>query len=73
MRDLIVELARRQGRRPRFVPVPWQPVWAGLRLAELVHLPVRYRSDSVVSLVHQDPKPDFDSLQALGIVARDFS
>jgi nucleoside-diphosphate-sugar epimerase len=73
MRELLAELARRQGRRPRFVPVPWQPVWAGLRLAELVHLPVAYRSDSVVSLVYQDREPDFEALKALGIVARDFS
>jgi hypothetical protein len=73
MRELLVELARRQGLRPRFVPVPWQPVWAGLRLAELVHLPVPYRSDSVVSLVYQDRKPDFESLTALGVTLREFS
>jgi nucleoside-diphosphate-sugar epimerase len=72
MRDLLAELARRQGRHPRFMSVPWQPVWAGLRLGEIVHVPVPYRSDSVVSLVHQDPYPDFSSLTALGIAARDF-
>lgn len=72
MRDLLAELARRQGRRPRFLPVPWQPVWAGLRVAELAHLPVPYRSDSVVSLVYQDRKPDFESLTALGVIPRDF-
>jgi len=44
-----------------------------LRLAEMAHLPVPYRSDSVVSLVYQDPKPDFESLKALGITARNFS
>lgn len=73
MRDLLAELARRQGAHPRFLSVPWQPVWAGLRLAEIAHLPVPYRSDSVVSLVYQDPKPDFEPLRALGIVARDFA
>ena len=73
MRDLLAELARRQGRHPRFVPVPWQPVWAGLRVAEIAHVPVPYRSDSVVSLVYQDPKPDFESLRVLGITPRDFS
>jgi len=72
MRELLAELARRQGAHPRFFPVPWQPVWAGLRLAEIAHLHVPYRSDSVVSLVYQDPKPDFESLRGLGIVARDF-
>jgi nucleoside-diphosphate-sugar epimerase len=72
MRDLLAELARRQGRHPRFMPVPWQPVWAALRVAEIAHVPVPYRSDSVVSLVYQDPHPDFSSLKALGIAARDF-
>jgi nucleoside-diphosphate-sugar epimerase len=73
MRELLAELARRQGAHPRFVPVPWQPVWAGLRLAEIAHVPVPYRSDSVISLVYQDPHPDFASIRALGIVARDFT
>jgi len=73
IRDLLAELARRQGRHPRFLPVPWQPVWAALKLAEIAHLPVAYRSDSVVSLVHQDPHPDFASLRAVGIVPRDFT
>jgi nucleoside-diphosphate-sugar epimerase len=73
MRDLLAELARRQGGHPRFVAVPWQPVWAGLRLAEIAHVRVPFRSDSVVSLVYQDPKPDFESLRALGISARDFT
>jgi nucleoside-diphosphate-sugar epimerase len=72
LRDLLSELARRQGLRPRFVAVPWLPVWAGLRLAEVVHLPVPFRSDSVISLVRQDRNPDFDSLAAAGITARDF-
>jgi nucleoside-diphosphate-sugar epimerase len=73
LRDLLAELARRQGRHPRFVAVPWMPVWAGLRLAEMVRLPVPFRSDSVISLVRQDPSPDFESLAAAGITARDFS
>ena len=73
LRDLLAVLARRQDRHPRFLPVPWQPVWAGLRLAELAHLPVQYRSDSVISLVYQDRNPDFKSLEAVGITAREFS
>jgi len=73
LRDLLAELARRQGRHPRFVAVPWMPVWAGLRLAEIVHISLPFRSDSVISLVRQDPNPDFDSLAKAGITARDFS
>ena len=73
LRDLLAELARRQGRHPKFVAVPWMPVWASLRFAEAIHLPVPFRSDSVISLVRQDRNPDFDSLRAIGITARDFS
>ena len=73
LRDLLTVLARRQDRHPRFLRVPWQPVWAGLRLAELAHLPVQYRSDSVISLIYQDRNPDFASLAALGVTLRDFS
>jgi nucleoside-diphosphate-sugar epimerase len=73
LRDLLGVLARRQGRRPRFLPVPWQPVWAALRLAELAHLRVQYRSDSVISLVYQDRNPDFASLAAVGLAAREFA
>lgn len=72
MRDLVTELGRRQDRRPRLIGVPWRAVWLGLKAAELAHLPLGYRSDSVVSLVHQDPHPDFSALRELGVTVRDF-
>lgn len=71
MRELIAQLAQRQGRHPRFVSVPWQVVWLGLKTAELARLPVGYRSDSVISLVNQDPHPDFSALKELGVTARE--
>lgn len=73
MRELVTALARRQGRRPRFVSVPWQAAWLGLKTAELARLRLGYRSDSVVSLVNQDPSPDFSGLRELGLTAREFS
>jgi nucleoside-diphosphate-sugar epimerase len=73
VRDLLRELARRQGRRPRFVPVPWRLVWLGLKTAELAGLPLGYRSDSVVSIVHQDPHPDFSAVASTGVHVRDFA
>ncbi|MGA7910893.1 MAG: NAD-dependent epimerase/dehydratase family protein [Candidatus Dormiibacterota bacterium] len=72
MRELVAGLARRQGTRPRFVSVPWRAVWLGLKGAETVGLRPSYRSDSVVSLVHQDPNPDFTSLGELGVSVREF-
>jgi nucleoside-diphosphate-sugar epimerase len=73
MRELITALARRQGRKPRFVSLPWQAVWLGLRAAEVARLRPGYRSDSVVSLVNQDPSPDFSGLKGLGFTAREFT
>jgi len=72
MRELVAELGRRQGRQPRFLSVPWQAVWLGLKTAELARLRVGYRSDSVISLVHQDPHPDFSALKELGVTVREF-
>lgn len=72
MRELVSELARRQGSRPRFVSIPWQAVWLGLKGAEMAGLRPPYRSDSVLSLVHQDPSVDFSSLGELGVSVRDF-
>ena len=73
MRRLLEQVARRQGSAPQFVSVPWQAVWLGLKAAELVRVPVGYRSDSVISLVNQDPHPDFSTLRNLGVTAREFS
>ena len=73
VREIVTELARRQGAKPRFVAVPWQAVWLGLKTAELLGLRPAYRSDSVISLVRQDPNPDFASLSELGVTARDFA
>ena len=72
MRDLVVELAHRQGRKPRFVSVPWRAVWLVLKAAEAAGLRPAFRSDSVISLVNQDRHPDLSSLQELGVGARDF-
>lgn len=58
LRSLLAAIAHQEGRRPVFVPVPWRAVWLVLRAAEIARVPVGFRSDSVSSLVHQDPTPD---------------
>ena len=73
MRELVTALSKSQGRTPRLVSVPWRAVWLGLKTAELARLRLGYRSDSVLSLVYQDPHHDFSALKALGVTARDFS
>jgi nucleoside-diphosphate-sugar epimerase len=72
IRALLKVMARERGNKPRFVSVPWQVVWVALSAAEKAGLKLNYRSDSVLSLVYQNPHPDFESLAQLGIRVRDF-
>jgi nucleoside-diphosphate-sugar epimerase len=50
-KEVLVALASREGRRCRFVPVPWRSVYWSLRVAERAGIPVTLRSDSVLGLI----------------------
>jgi nucleoside-diphosphate-sugar epimerase len=63
--------ARRQ--RRIFVPVPYWSALAVLRCAESLGVKTRLRSDSLTSLVNQNPHVDFSELDATGIAFRDFA
>lgn len=56
MVDLLSALAAQEDRRCRFVPVPWQLVYWLLRCGELMHLPLPFRADSLLGLVHSAPE-----------------
>jgi hypothetical protein len=47
--------------------------WATLRAAEAAGVNIKFRSDSLVSLMNQNPAPDFRRLGEWGIVLRAFS
>lgn len=72
-RALLAEIAKRAGRHPTFIPVPWRFVWLALRTVEALGLRLGFRSDSVLSLANQDPHPDFSSHAALGFQPRPFA
>ena len=69
LRDLLGTFAAMQDRRCRFVPVPWQLVYAVLRLGETLRFPVPFRSDSLLGLVRSAPAPVNDDahLRAVGL------
>lgn len=72
LRELLRTIGAGMGRTPVLVPVPWRGIWAGLKLAELLGRPLNFRSDSVVSLMNQDPAPDFTVAERLGVICRPF-
>jgi nucleoside-diphosphate-sugar epimerase len=53
---------------PRTIPVPWQVLYGGLRLAERAGLDPPFRSDSLLGLVRAAPYvPHPEALAALGV------
>jgi nucleoside-diphosphate-sugar epimerase len=71
-KQLLLEIARALGKKPKFIPLPWRLVWAGLRSAELCGLKLNFRSDSLVSLMHPNPAPDFSANAKIGLTCRPF-
>ena len=61
LRDLITGIAASQNKQIKTVQVPWRAVYGGLKLAESLGLKLGFRSDSVLSLIHANPKPAFST------------
>ncbi len=73
-RTLMEGLARAEGRRCRFVPVPWRLVYGTLRAGEALHVQLPFRADSLLGLVRPAPSvPGQDDLARLGVRLRRFA
>jgi nucleoside-diphosphate-sugar epimerase len=70
--ELLALIASAAGRSVRFVHIPWRAAWLGLVLAERLGMHPRFRSDSVIAFIYQDPHPDLAAVQSMGIPLRDF-
>jgi len=71
-KQLLSEIARGLGKKVTFVPLQWRSVWLALKLAELCGLKLNFRSDSLVSLMYQNPAPDFSANAKAGLICRPF-
>ena len=71
-KQLLLEIARGLDKKVKFIPLPWRLVWAGLKSAEACGLRLNFRSDSLVSLMHQNPSPDFGPNVEAGLICRPF-
>jgi nucleoside-diphosphate-sugar epimerase len=72
LQEILSQIAQALGKGVSFVPVPWQCVWLALKSLELAGVRTNFRSDSLISMVYQNPRPAFASLQQLGIACRPF-
>lgn len=72
LREILEALAARRSRRVSFVPVPQSLILAALKSAEAMGLRLGFRSDSLISLVNQDPTPDFGPTREIEISFRAF-
>jgi NADH dehydrogenase len=72
-REMLEAFASREGRHVIFAPVPWPVVWLGVKTLETLHVGGGLRSDSVVSFVNADPRPDFSNTRRTGVKFRAFS
>lgn len=61
MKAIIRTLAESQGCNPLIIPIHWRIVWAGLRLAEMIKLPLPVHSDNLIGLAKSNPHPNFTS------------
>ena len=71
-KKLLREIARGQNKEIKFFSLPWRLVWLVLKSAEICGLKLNFRSDSLVSLMHQNPAPDFSANAAVGLACRAF-
>jgi nucleoside-diphosphate-sugar epimerase len=69
---IVTAIAKALDRRIVIAPAPWRAMWMALRAAELLHVPLGVRSDSLISLMRQDPAPHINVEQELGVTMRGF-
>jgi nucleoside-diphosphate-sugar epimerase len=72
LKEILAQIARALGKRVTFLPVPWQLAWLGLKGLELAGARPNFRSDSLISMVYQNPRPSFALLKSLGFQCRPF-
>ena len=72
VKEILTQIARALDRRVSFLPVPWRLVWLGLKGLELAGGRPGFRSDSLISMVYQNPNPSFALLRSLGFRCRPF-
>lgn len=72
LREILEALAERRSRHVSFIPVPKGFVLAALKSVEAMGLRLGFRSDSLISLLNQNPNPDFGPTREIETSFRPF-
>jgi uncharacterized protein YbjT (DUF2867 family) len=72
LKEILAQIAQALGQRVTFLPVPWQAAWLGLKGLEIAGARPGIRSDSLISMVYQNPCPSFALVKSLGFQCRPF-
>lgn len=70
LRALLERMARARGRHITFVPIPGRTLYLGLRVTETLGLRLRFRSDSLRTLLGPDPVVNPEELREIGVPFR---
>lgn len=70
--DILASLAASQGKSVHLVPTPWLPLYLGLKAVEICGIPSPLRSDSLLSMMRPNPRPDFSWQTKAGLSFRPF-
>jgi nucleoside-diphosphate-sugar epimerase len=73
LKEILAQVSLVLGKRLTFIPVPWRLVWTTLKLLESLGAPAKFRSDSLMGMAFQNPKPSFALLDSLGVQCRPFA
>ena len=72
-RRLLEGIGRTARSRRYFAPVPWRPLYCALRAAEMAHVPLPVRADSLLGVVRPAPHvPQWDEWARHGVSIRAF-
>ena len=71
-REILRILAERKGKKRIFIPIPSWIVLFLLKIVEKVGIKTRLKSDSLISLLNADPRPDFTETRKTKVRFREF-
>lgn len=71
-RNILNILGQNIGKKLIFIPIPWVLIWLILSILEKIGFNLRFRSDSLISLIYTNPNPLFILSNKFGFVFKEY-